>query len=96
MVRSCAAFGCTNKWKADSDITFHRIPKDVNLRKKWIQNIKREGKLPKDENFLICSIHFEENCFQRDLQAELMGTKRKRLLTADAVPTLFSFSCPPK
>jgi len=68
MVRSCSAFGCKNKWEANSQITFYRIPKDAELRKKWLVNIKREGKLPKDENFLICSAHFEEDCFKRDLK----------------------------
>ena len=71
MVRSCAGFGCTYRWKAGSDVTFHRIPKESQLRQKWLQNIKREGKLPKDENFFICSSHFEESCFQRDLKVNL-------------------------
>ena len=68
MVRSCAAFGCTNKWKPDSQLFFYPIPKDADLRKKWLCNIKREGKLPKYENFFICSSHFEEKCFVRDLE----------------------------
>ena len=71
MVRSCAAFGCTNRWKAGSDVTFHKIPKEYQLRQKWLQNIKREGKLPQDESFFICSSHFEESCFQRDLKVNL-------------------------
>ena len=65
---SCAAYGCTNKWKADYEIRFYKIPKDNDLRQKWLNNIRREGKLPKDENFYICSIHFEESCFQWDLK----------------------------
>lgn len=68
MVRYCVAFGCNNKWEKDSKISFHRLPKDPLLKNRWIQNIKREGKLPKDENFLVCSAHFEKTCFQRDLQ----------------------------
>ena len=68
MVGSCAAHGCTNKWKADSEIRFYKIPKDNDLGQKWLNNIRREEKLPKDENFYICLIHFEESCFQRDLK----------------------------
>ena len=71
MVRSCAAFGCTNRWKAGSDVTFHKIPKESQLRQKWLQNIMQEGKLPQDESFFICSSHFEESCFQRDLKVNL-------------------------
>ena len=68
MFRSCAAYGCTNKWKADSEIRFYKIPKDNDLQQKWLNNIRRERKLPKDENFNICSSHFEERGFQRDLK----------------------------
>ena len=46
MVCSCAAYGCTNKWKADSKIRFHKIPKDNDLQQKWLNNI-RQGELPK-------------------------------------------------
>ena len=53
MVRSCAAYGCTNKWKTDSEIKFYKIPKDNDLGQKWLNNIRRDGKLPKDENFYI-------------------------------------------
>jgi len=57
MVLSCAAFG------ADSEVTFHRIPKIICLKQRWPQQIKREGKLLKDEFFFVFSVHFEENCF---------------------------------
>lgn len=72
MVRSCSAFGCSNKWEIDCEIKFYRIPKDKDLRQQWITNIKREGKLPKDENFFICSSHFEESCFQQDFQVSFL------------------------
>ena len=44
MVRSCAAFGCTNRWKAGSDVTFHKIPKESQLRQKWLQKHKARRK----------------------------------------------------
>jgi len=68
MVRSCSAFGCRNKWEEGSEIKFYKLPKNVELRELWLANIKRDGKLPRDENFFICSNHFEEDCFQRDLK----------------------------
>ena len=67
MVPLCTASGCTNKRKADSEIRFYKIPKDNDLRQKWLNNI-REEELPKDENFCICSIHFEESFFIQDLK----------------------------
>ena len=65
---NCSAFGCTNRSSDNPDLSFHRIPseKKNDLRKKWLQNIRREGSLPKDA--VVCSIHFDSNCFVRDLQ----------------------------
>ena len=71
MVCSCAAFRCTNRCKNGSDVTFHKIPKESQLWQKLLQNIIKERKLPKDENFFICTSHFEESCFQRDLKVNL-------------------------
>ena len=67
---SCSAFGCTNRSENCPEISFHRIPswKKKELRKKWLHNIRRVGTLPSDQSFYICSSHFEENCFKRDLQ----------------------------
>ena len=67
---SCAAFGCTNQSKGNPDLSFHKIPslKKGLLRKKWLQNIRRERNIPKDSGFFICSKHFEKHCFQRNLQ----------------------------
>ena len=44
---------------------FYRLPKDDNLMKKWLQNIKREN-LPKTPT--LCQLHFKEHCFKRDLE----------------------------
>ena len=66
---SCSAFGCTNRSEHYPGISFHRIPssKKKELRKKWL-HIIRVGNLPSDKSFYICSEHFEENYFKRDLQ----------------------------
>ncbi|KAJ8894294.1 hypothetical protein PR048_006909 [Dryococelus australis] len=37
----------------------------------------------------VCSIHFSENDYERDLKSELTGIKRKRTLKTDLVPHLF-------
>ena len=72
MVRSCSAFGCSNRWEKESTITYYRIPskKNSKLRSDWLHNITRDGLLPKDENFFICSDHFEDVCFERDLKVK--------------------------
>ena len=53
MVRSCAAYGCTNKCKAGFEIKFYKIPKNNDLWQRWLNNIRREGKPQKDENFYM-------------------------------------------
>ena len=40
----------------------------------------------------LCSKHFIEDCFQRDLRLELLEIKKQVKLKNDAVPTLFGFS----
>ena len=48
------------------NISFYGLPKDeITLRKKWLQNIKREN-LPKDKK--LCHLHFTEDCFERLLR----------------------------
>ena len=40
----------------------------------------------------LCSKHFTEDCYERDLKSELLGIKKQVKLKRDAVPTLFDFS----
>ena len=71
MVSCSAAIGCTNRSTDNINIRFYQVPsekKNKSLRKQWLVNIRRDGQLPKDNSFYICSDHFEENCFKRDLQ----------------------------
>ena len=44
---------------------------------------------------MICSIHFEEAAFERDLGAELCGWRRARKLRLGALPTLYMKEMPP-
>ena len=68
----CVVVGCNNntfKKNRDKDVSFFRIPKDGSLKRRWVQNIKREN-LPKDPK--ICHLHFEESYFKRDLQVSFI------------------------
>ena len=51
-------------------LSFCKIPssKKPLLRQKWLHNIRRKPPLPKDSSFYICSVHFDETCFKRNLQ----------------------------
>ena len=66
----CSAFGCTNR-PENNKISYYQIPREKRgkmLRKRWLQNVKREGPLPADKSFYMCAEHFEESCFGRDLK----------------------------
>ena len=87
---NCSAIGCTNRSSdKDGTVSFHRLP--TTRRNIWLTKIKRKGG-EKLTDIRICSNHFEEECFERDLKAELMGTDSRKRLKRDAVPTLFVFT----
>ena len=68
---NCHALECQLRSSDHPELSFHKIPseeKKPELRKIWLQNIRRAGKLPQDQSFFICSNHFEKDCFVRDLQ----------------------------
>ena len=63
MPTSCVAYGCTNKAKAGSGISFHRFPfSDPVQLEKWTKALCRKNWVPKSGSFL-CGKHFEPSCF---------------------------------
>ena len=83
MVTSCIAYGCTNRAKKGSGISFHRFPmKRPDILKKWIQAVRRKKWIP-HENSYICSAHFPESCFNRG------EGKICPRLDKNAVPSIF-------
>ena len=78
---TCYAQGCSNRSSTSSEITFHRLlskSKRPSIRKKWLANIKRRGQLPKEEHFAICSQHYEEDCFEKDLKVLIVFIQSDR------------------
>ena len=91
----CMAFGCTNDSRNTKNISYHKLPDNNELKKVWLVKISRED--PKiSKNSVLCSEHFEQDCFERDLKAELLGTKRKAKLKSGAIPNIFSHRVPEK
>ena len=65
---SCGAPGCVNRSNEHTDKSFHRLPNATSrkeLREVWLLKIKRQI-IPKE--LFICSDHFEQGCFERDLK----------------------------
>lgn len=87
----CCAVGCSNDSRSVSKehgISFHLLPTENSLLQKRLAKISRvDFVVTKDTR--LCSDHFESDCFERDLKAELLGLKSKRTLKPDAVPTIF-------
>ena len=82
----CCAVGSLNDSRFVSKgqgISFHRFPTE-----EWLAKISRVG-LVVTKDTRLCSVHFEPDCSERDLRAELLGSKGKRKLKPDVVPTIF-------
>ncbi|KAG5277818.1 hypothetical protein AALO_G00091730, partial [Alosa alosa] len=87
--RWCSVPFCTNSKQRHPYLSFHKIPRDVDRRRKWLQAIRREeGPQSKiSDAVVICSQHFRRS----DLFKTPSGFTR---VERDAVPSIFrSESC---
>jgi len=55
---TCCIPGCYKNTKKNKEVSFHRFPKNKQLRDKWINTIKRKKIVPSDHH-RVCSSHFE-------------------------------------
>ena len=91
---TCYAFGCNNKQsgKDKSSLSFHRFPwKRPALLKQWLSKLNRDV-IP-GKRAILCSEHFEANCFEEDLYGKYVGRspgkRAQKNLKINAVPTIF-------
>ena len=54
---TCHVPGCYFNTKRDKELSFHKFPKDVSLREKWVNSTKRKDFIP-GEQHCVCSQHF--------------------------------------
>ncbi|CAG9565318.1 unnamed protein product [Danaus chrysippus] len=71
---------CKRRFKKNSEISFHRFPKDLEERKVWLQNMRITNWTPKAHDSL-CSLHFVDECFKR--------YHKRVLLKPGSIPTIF-------
>ena len=90
-----AAFDCNNDPRFTTGISYHCFPSDPSIREQWLAKISRAD-LVISKHSRLCSEHFTPDCYERDLKAELLGSKPKPILKPDAFPSLFSHRPPPK
>lgn len=88
----CAVYGCKNKKKRRREhgdtVTYHRFPKEKDadakrIRLMWISRCKRNDDFNADTH-RICSNHFTEEDYERDLKNELLG---KSCFCTPSIPT---------
>jgi hypothetical protein len=85
VVKSCK---CSNVRTSVNYCTFHKIPKDPVLRRKWLRSIGRDPKEFSVNSAGICTHHFDPTCYVTVLKNGLLQSSSKRL-KKDAIPTLF-------
>ena len=85
MVKSCSAYGCTNRFKKESNIHFHKFPiENPELCKSWTVALKRDKFTPSKYSFL-CSEHFAISDYVSSVNDE------KPHLNPCAIPSIFDF-----
>lgn len=72
----CAVPECRNGTnftnRRDSNVSFHRFPSGTRGEDWWLA-IKREGSLSEVKDPRVCSEHFVEGDYERDLKHELLN-----------------------
>ena len=49
---------CDNNNRKNPELSFHKIPKNPELKKKWVQVLKRKGVMEFNSSNRVCSAHF--------------------------------------
>uniref|UniRef100_A0A1A7XXA4 THAP domain-containing protein 1 n=1 Tax=Iconisemion striatum TaxID=60296 RepID=A0A1A7XXA4_9TELE len=76
----CLVYGCDSSSYAFPELSFHRFPKDEELRRKWLEVAQRDEGSLRPSSY-ICSRHFDASCFTLTEEGHLT-------LSPDAVPII--------
>ncbi|XP_063390619.1 THAP domain-containing protein 1 B-like [Cydia fagiglandana] len=64
----CSVIGCgIRKTPNQPSLTLHRLPRNEIKKKKWLEAIGMENIRPRVKDTFICSLHFDEKCFNKTL-----------------------------
>lgn len=82
----CAVVGCnsTHRKTKGGSIRYHRFPGDTKTRARWLQACGKQ--LNNCSTARICSRHFSEDSYERDVQHEILGLPTRCRLKKGAVP----------
>ena len=67
---------------------YYSFPTDQDTASKWVHFCRRKDDFTQNKSN-ICSEHFTEEDFERDLQSELLGLQKRRKLKPTAIPTVY-------
>jgi hypothetical protein len=81
MPHRCAVPGC------GQTKPLNKLPKDPDVREKWMQFIFCGRPSHGSVNLSVCSVHFKDDCFENKSQYDA-GFARKLLLKDKSVPTI--------
>ncbi|PSN37136.1 hypothetical protein C0J52_20172 [Blattella germanica] len=86
---NCAVEICgnNNRNTKGTNIIYHQFPKAVDVCSAWVHACKRQDKINLT-HARVCSDHFCESDYVRDLKSELLKTETKRRLKETAVPSV--------
>ena len=56
--RYCCIPQCDNNNRKNPEISFHKIQKNPELKKKWVRLLKRKGVREPGSSHRVCSVHF--------------------------------------
>ncbi|XP_013148523.1 PREDICTED: THAP domain-containing protein 1-like [Papilio polytes] len=81
MVRTCIVEACGREYYTDCGLSFHRFPRDANVKEMWIKVIPMSSTRKLTNASVVCSKHFKD-------QDYVAGLSRP-VLKHDAVPSVF-------
>ncbi|KAK0148361.1 Suppressor of cytokine signaling 7 [Merluccius polli] len=80
----CCVPLCTGSSRYNTELSFHRFPKHTGHRTQWLHKIRRTG-FTITPHTKVCSRHFTKDQIRTT-------AKGRRVLTANAIPTLFEWN----
>ncbi|GLD55692.1 uncharacterized protein AKAME5_000813200 [Lates japonicus] len=94
MGKSCRAIDCTNRFAKESELSFYRIPKATEKRRRWIATTRRHNWNPGTETWICSPISCQTSC-PEDILRVLGGFSSEGLVlvTAGVIPLETIISC---
>lgn len=84
LVKTCGNYH--GKTRGTRSVIYHMLPTNPFLYEKWVELCTTKKNFKVNAHVRVCSDHFSKNCYQRDLQHELLGLPSRRRLIPGALP----------